>query len=124
MGLMANHLFDQRSFYPLCPPSVNVNFDYTHIDQTALPVTPDILIAPSDLRYFVKSVKNSLVVNPGKLTKFNSGGTYARITVHGPRRNDIPQGGKAIPHGVPDRSVVQIAVDVNKYSFIFLFNYP
>ena len=43
------------SYYPLQPPSEDVNIDYTHFEQySTMQVSPDVLILPSDLRFFVK----------------------------------------------------------------------
>uniref|UniRef100_W5M4I8 DNA polymerase alpha subunit B n=1 Tax=Lepisosteus oculatus TaxID=7918 RepID=W5M4I8_LEPOC len=71
-----------RSYYPLYPPAVDVNLDYEHFQSHGqMPVTPDVLIVPSDLRYFVKDVIGCVCVNPGRLTKGQVGGTYGRLLV-------------------------------------------
>lgn len=52
--------FSQRfpyhcSYYPLYPPAEEVNMDYERFQQYGqLPLTPDILLVPSELRYFIK----------------------------------------------------------------------
>ena len=81
---------------------------YEHMDELGLPVSPDILVLPSDLRFFTKNVSGTLVVNPGRLTKFGAGGTFAKLAVHAPRRNDIPEVNKKIQHSVESRAVVQV----------------
>lgn len=43
-----------HSYYPLFPPEEGVNFDFAHIDNVAMPITPDVLLLPSKLRYFAK----------------------------------------------------------------------
>lgn len=44
-----------NSFYPLYPPVEEVNTDYEKFQSFAqMPLTPDVLIIPSELRYFVK----------------------------------------------------------------------
>eukprot|EP00465_Bigelowiella_longifila_P012469 CAMPEP_0185274510 /NCGR_PEP_ID=MMETSP1359-20130426/52008_1 /TAXON_ID=552665 /ORGANISM="Bigelowiella longifila, Strain CCMP242" /LENGTH=79 /DNA_ID=CAMNT_0027867513 /DNA_START=236 /DNA_END=475 /DNA_ORIENTATION=+ len=45
---------------------------------------PDLLITPGDLNYFAnKSTDGKTVcLNPGKLAKGPSGGTYAMVTLH------------------------------------------
>uniref|UniRef100_K7FUT6 DNA polymerase alpha subunit B n=1 Tax=Pelodiscus sinensis TaxID=13735 RepID=K7FUT6_PELSI len=49
------HVLTQRSYYPLYPPSEEMNIDYENFyNYVPWPVTPDILITPSELRYFVK----------------------------------------------------------------------
>ena len=47
--------FFLTSYYPLHPHSEDVNLDYEQFAKYALfPCSPDILILPSDLRYFTK----------------------------------------------------------------------
>jgi len=109
MGRLANHLLQQRSFYPLMPPAPGVNLEYDHlVEHIALPLTPDIMLLPSQLKHFVKNINGSLIVNPGQLTKYANGGTFSRIAVHAPRRVDIPENGKPILHSVESRSVVKV----------------
>ncbi|XP_053544805.1 DNA polymerase alpha subunit B [Bombina bombina] len=44
-----------RSYYPLYPPNEEINLDYEALYHYAhMPVTPDVFIAPSELRYFIK----------------------------------------------------------------------
>ncbi|XP_051965080.1 DNA polymerase alpha subunit B-like [Xyrauchen texanus] len=76
------HMLTQRSYYPLYPPAEEVNMDYEkfqHFGQMA--ITPDILIVPSELRYFIKDVIGCVCVNPGRLTKGQVGGTYGRLLI-------------------------------------------
>uniref|UniRef100_A0A8C8R4W0 DNA polymerase alpha subunit B n=1 Tax=Pelusios castaneus TaxID=367368 RepID=A0A8C8R4W0_9SAUR len=76
------HVLTQRSYYPLYPPSEEMNVDYENFyNYVHLPVTPDVLIAPSELRYFIKDVLGCVCVNPGRLTKGQVGGTYGRLYV-------------------------------------------
>ncbi|XP_063001682.1 DNA polymerase alpha subunit B [Elgaria multicarinata webbii] len=76
------HVLTQRSYYPLYPPLEEMSIDYENFYQYApLPVTPDILITPSDLKYFIKDVLGCVCVNPGRLTKGQVGGTYGRLCV-------------------------------------------
>ncbi|XP_062456792.1 DNA polymerase alpha subunit B [Rhea pennata] len=76
------HVLTQRSYYPLYPPAEEMNVDYENFySYAALPVTPDVLVAPSELRYFVKDVLGCVCVNPGRLTKGQVGGTYGRLYV-------------------------------------------
>lgn len=42
------------SYYPLFPPEAGVNFDMSHVDNVAMPTTPDVLLLPSKLRFFAK----------------------------------------------------------------------
>ncbi|XP_063175207.1 DNA polymerase alpha subunit B isoform X3 [Chroicocephalus ridibundus] len=74
------HVLTQRSYYPLYPPSEELNVDYeSFYSYASLPVTPDVLVAPSELRYFVKDVLGCVCINPGRLTKGQVGGTYGRL---------------------------------------------
>eukprot|EP01147_Barroeca_monosierra_P010233 gene10233-2389_t len=105
---LVNHLIEQRSLYPLEPASENVHLDYAHIDNIKLPVTPDVIILPSTLRHFISDVNGSLAVNPGHLTRLSSGGTYAYLLIHCPRRNDIPETNKPMFSGVVERTACRI----------------
>uniref|UniRef100_A0A672V690 DNA polymerase alpha subunit B n=1 Tax=Strigops habroptila TaxID=2489341 RepID=A0A672V690_STRHB len=74
------HILTQRSYYPLYPPSEELNVDYeSFYSYASLPVTPDVLVTPSELRYFVKDVLGCVCINPGRLTKGTVGGTYGRL---------------------------------------------
>ncbi|KAI7798052.1 Pola2 protein, partial [Triplophysa rosa] len=76
------HMLTQRSYYPLYPPAEEVNMDYEKFQQFGqMPLTPDILICPSELRYFIKDVSGCVCVNPARLTKGQVGGTYGRLLV-------------------------------------------
>jgi hypothetical protein len=58
-------------------------------------VKPDILIVPSKLASFARRVLDTtIVVNPGELTKNVTGGTYAVIDVHPPRKSVEAGGGQ------------------------------
>ncbi|KAF5928180.1 hypothetical protein HPG69_018417 [Diceros bicornis minor] len=86
------HILTQRSYYPLYPPQEDMAIDYENFYAYAqLPVTPDVFIIPSELRYFVKMIPafshqslpqdilGCVCVNPGRLTKGQVGGTYGRL---------------------------------------------
>uniref|UniRef100_A0A3Q3VXS9 DNA polymerase alpha subunit B n=1 Tax=Mola mola TaxID=94237 RepID=A0A3Q3VXS9_MOLML len=76
------HMLTQRSFYPLYPPVEEVNMDYEKFQSFGqMPVAPDVLVLPSELRYFIKDVVGCVCVNPGRLTKGQVGGTYGRLLV-------------------------------------------
>ena len=48
-------IFSLNSYYPLHPTHEDVNMDYEHFEEYGyMPITPDVLVVPSDLRYFVK----------------------------------------------------------------------
>ncbi|XP_004682690.1 PREDICTED: DNA polymerase alpha subunit B [Condylura cristata] len=89
------HILTQRSFYPLYPPQEDVTIDYeTFYTYAQLPVTPDVFIAPSELRYFVKDVLGCVCVNPGRLTKGQVGGTFGRLYI---RRQPVDGEGRPSP---------------------------
>lgn len=77
-----NHMLTQRSYYPLYPPVEEVNMDYEKFQiHGQMLLTPDVLVVPSELRYFVKDVAGCVCVNPGRLTKGQVGGTYGRMLI-------------------------------------------
>ncbi|XP_004478644.2 DNA polymerase alpha subunit B [Dasypus novemcinctus] len=79
------HILTQRSYYPLYPPQEDMAIDYEHfLAYAQLPVTPDIFIVPSELRYFVKDVLGCVCVNPGRLTKGQVGGTFGLLYLRRP----------------------------------------
>ena len=86
------------SFYPLYPPAAGALLDSSLADKLHLPITPDILLLPSDLNPFAKLLPipfappqpadlalhaqgskragQVVCVNPGRLTKGSGGGTF------------------------------------------------
>ncbi|XP_045886052.1 DNA polymerase alpha subunit B [Micropterus dolomieu] len=88
------HMLTQRSYYPLYPPVEEVNMDYEKFQIFGqMPITPDVLIIPSELRYFVKDVIGCVCVNPGRLTKGQVGGTYSRLLI---QRSAASEDGKRV----------------------------
>jgi len=79
---LANHILQQRSFYPLFPPAEGCQMSMAHSGLLRLEQTPDVLLLPSQLNAFAKRIGDVLCVNPGKLTKGNGAGTFARFSVH------------------------------------------
>lgn len=83
------HMLTQRSYYPLYPPVEEVNMDYEKFQSFGqMLLTPDVLIVPSELRYFVKDVVGCVCVNPGRLTKGQVGGTYGRLLIQSSDRSE------------------------------------
>ncbi|XP_024025731.1 DNA polymerase alpha subunit B [Morus notabilis] len=95
MGRLVNHILGQRSFYPLYPPAEGVPFD-SSLAPEALEISmiPDILIVPSDMKYFVKVLPlggrgegeeqmKCICVNPGRLSKGEGGGTFVELNYYG-----------------------------------------
>ncbi|KAI0785210.1 DNA polymerase alpha/epsilon subunit B-domain-containing protein [Abortiporus biennis] len=87
MANLCRHLVEQRSFYPIFPVPNDlmheVNLDVTHSDFLKFGgekgECPDVLVTPSRLKYFVKSVDDITAVNPSFLTK----GTFASLKYSG-----------------------------------------
>jgi len=85
MTRLAQHILRQRSYYPLYPPLEEMNVDYEMWEAHAhLPVTPHLLILPSDLKAFIKDVDGCCCLNPGRLTTGLVGGTYAKMVIDVP----------------------------------------
>jgi len=84
---LASHLIQQRSFYPLFPPNEDLlTIDYEKLEAHGqISVRPHVLVLPSDLQHFYKDLGfdggATLAVNPGRLTKKEGGGVYARIRI-------------------------------------------
>ncbi|XP_002731400.1 DNA polymerase alpha subunit B-like [Saccoglossus kowalevskii] len=82
LARLCKHILTQHNYYPLYPPADEVNIDYEYFDHYAkMQVTPDVLILPSDLRFFIKDVSGCVCINPGRLTKGQIGGTYGRLLI-------------------------------------------
>jgi len=70
------------SYYPLYPSHEALSVDWpTAVYEAKMPDVriPDLLILPSDLKCFAKCVEGRACINPGRLTKGESGGTFGRI---------------------------------------------
>lgn len=64
------------SYYPLYPPQEDMAIDYESFCAYAqLPVTPDVFVVPSELRYFVKVGSNSFPNTPELVFDFPSQAT-------------------------------------------------
>jgi DNA polymerase alpha subunit B len=82
MSRLTSHLLTQGSYYPLHPPSEDVNVDYEQLElRAALDRVPHLLLLPSDLSHFVREVEGCTVVNPGRVTKGPGPGTFSRLKV-------------------------------------------
>jgi DNA polymerase alpha subunit B len=81
IDLVLQSMLQQRSFYPLYPGSPNTPIEWDQWNALAMPETPDILIAPSDLMLFAKNIEGCICVNPGTLYKGAVAGNYASITI-------------------------------------------
>ncbi len=109
-GAIVSHMIRQTSFYPTNPPSANVPLDMGHLGRVAMPAADgrpgvDVLLIPSKLKAFAKIADaETLVVNPGILTRGSSGGTYAEICVP-MRRKGVRRGGA---FSIPEKSYAEI----------------
>lgn len=93
LSRIAQHLIQQRSYYPLFPAAKGASLDLTKSTQWEMEVQPDILIVPSKLTSFARKVLDStVVVNPGALTKNATGGTYAVMDVHPMKKEVLVEG--------------------------------
>eukprot|EP00804_Cyclotella_cryptica_P020766 CCRYP_016600-RA/>CCRYP_016600-RA protein AED:0.02 eAED:0.02 QI:214/1/1/1/1/1/2/151/650 len=111
---IAQHLIQQRSYYPLFPAAKGACLDLTSAEKWEMPVQPDILIVPSKLNPFVKEVmEGTVVVNPGALTKNSTGGTYAVMDVHPIKKERLEEG---MAEGVELENQVQerLRVDIKR----------
>lgn len=96
---VSEHVIQQRRFYPSFPgssrerktkingeevietlPGSNLDVPYLGLAEFT-EIIPDILIIPSELRFFAKVVKNVLVINPGAFMQFNNKGTIANVSL-------------------------------------------
>jgi DNA polymerase alpha subunit B len=110
---ISQHMLQQRSYYPLFPPpaSMPTNLDLKKMENWQIPCKPDVLIAPSKLTSFACPIlDNTVVVNPGHLTKGTTGGTYAIMEIHPIKRETLDQAGDDVqlPHASNDRIHVEV----------------
>jgi len=88
MSRLATHLLKQRHFVPLLPAPHDERNPLpvdvvASLQDTTLARRPDIVLVPSDLAPFAKIVEGGvLCLNSGKLTRKQTGGNYALVTVH------------------------------------------
>jgi DNA polymerase alpha subunit B len=112
LGRISQHMLQQRSYYPLFPAGATTNLDLKRMDQWKMPCQPDVLIVPSKLTCFARTVlESTLVVNPGHLTRDTTGGTFALMEVHPIKRETLESAGGEdveLQHGVHERTRVEI----------------
>ncbi|KAB2031853.1 hypothetical protein ES319_D05G332800v1 [Gossypium barbadense] len=97
LSRLANHILSQQSFYPLYPPAEGVPMDFSFASEALhISSVPDLLILPSDIKYFVKvlpvggttegeeeQMKRCVCINPGRLAKGEGGGTFVELKYQG-----------------------------------------
>ncbi|EFR04651.1 DNA polymerase subunit alpha B [Nannizzia gypsea CBS 118893] len=124
LSRLPRYLIEQRHFSPVFPPTARENLPKSGVEEnlqigSMLDTTylklgdwwkarPDILITPSVLPGFVKVVESVVVINPGKLSKRRSPGTYAQIAVHPKKLTEEERESKFVGHRVYERARVDI----------------
>lgn len=89
LSRLIEYLLQQGNYYPLNPPAQDVNISYeTYEVRSRMWNTPHLLLLPSDLKYFIKNVNGCFCVNPGRLSKGPTGGTFARLLM---QKNELDQ---------------------------------
>ncbi|GKY94280.1 DNA polymerase alpha subunit B [Mayamaea pseudoterrestris] len=110
---IAQHMLQQRSYYPLFPGSEFANnLDLKHMVQWSMPCQPDLLIVPSRLNKLAEPILGStLVVNPGRITVGSAGGAYAIMQIQPMKRETLEEAGSdnvELAHNATQRTVVEI----------------
>jgi DNA polymerase alpha subunit B len=112
LARLSQHMLQQRSYYPLFPAAPNTNLNLKQMKYWSMPCQPDLLIIPSRLTSFARTVLGStLVVNPGRLSQNTVGGSFALVDVHPMNRETLEIAGGEdveVQHGVNERSRVEI----------------
>ena len=144
---IVNHVFEQRRFYPIFPGSVRTTADRTK-DRSALydgmmademadidvggsclevpylglselgDSLPDVMVIPSELKYFAKVIRGVVVINPGQFVRphrdaSRTDGSYVILNIRGADR-DAPDNVEQVPgsdmyyHNVYKRTCVDI----------------
>lgn len=101
---LAAQLLDQRSFYPVFPPSEGLPLDLAQQAHVAMPLKPDVLLLPSRLAPFVKDIEGTVVVSHGQLCRSRSAGFYCRLEVH-PQSDPTSSAAAATDGGKKKRAV-------------------
>lgn len=84
---ICSNMLRQCSFYPMFPSTAAVPLDTSYLSELNIPdiegyATVDILMTPSRLQAFAKSVDGGAVaINPGLLCRGSTGGTYAEVRI-------------------------------------------
>lgn len=111
LARISQHMLQQQSYYPLFPAASGTNLDLKHMKQWNMPCQPDLLIVPSKLTSFVRPVLDSVVVNPGQLSKNTTGGTYGIMAIHPMKRDELENAGGddvELDHNLSDRLRLEI----------------
>jgi len=82
-----DYLFHQKSFYPLFPPKMPTDIRLLH-EYGTINKVPNILVVPSDMKYYMRDFNNCFCINPGRLSNEGSAGTFARVIVRAPKESE------------------------------------
>jgi len=94
MARLADHLVSQQSYYPLFPSQLGSLVNVARSENVDMPCTPDILLLPSELAPFARKCNsNALAVNPGRLAKGSTGGTFSKLIVVPKPKSEEGEGG-------------------------------
>ncbi|KAM0729459.1 DNA polymerase alpha subunit B [Formica fusca] len=78
LGRLADHVLAQTCFYPVYPPSEDLNVDTDLWEKHAFfDQQPHVLILPSDMRSYCKVINECVTLNPERMHKH----AYARLSV-------------------------------------------
>lgn len=116
MVRLTNHLINSASLYPLFPPAPSDPVLPSHADNLRMPVRPDLILLPGQLRHFAKDISGCVAVNPGRLCRKQAAGTWARMTVWPLKVGDAPikeegmdeEEEESVDHGLGGRCRVEI----------------
>ncbi|CAB9500782.1 polymerase alpha subunit B [Seminavis robusta] len=113
LARIGQHMLQQRSYYPLFPAFPGANLDLKRMKQWSMPCQPDLLIVPSKLTSFARPVLgDTVLVNPGHLTKNTTGGTYGVMEIHPMKREELETAGGVgdveLDHNIPNRLHLEI----------------
>lgn len=81
-----NHIFHQKSFYPLRPPKIPLDQSLAY-KMATLNTLPNLLILPSSVKEFIRDYNNCLCINPGRLYGEQTG-KFARVVIHPPENEN------------------------------------
>jgi DNA polymerase alpha subunit B len=85
--------------------------DFRHSRHWHLKTTPDVLIMPSRLATLAKDVLDTLIINPGSLSRGTTGGTYADVSIHPFKEDELRDAmivNEERDHATASRSCVNI----------------
>ncbi len=72
------------------PAAFGANLDYARLESVELHLNPDILICPSDLGNFARSLDSgaSICINPGRACRKSATGSIALLTISAPQLSE------------------------------------